>query len=126
MAKRHKTAAIRKVLETSPASTVKEKQAALAAKRIKASVALIYQVKGKKRGVRSNGHVSMDGLLAAKAKVAKLGSVDAARDALTQFAKLMRKRWQEPFVLSICKPRRALATRQCEATFTRELAEKTR
>ena len=90
MAKRNKSAAIRKIVAEQPSATVKEIQAALAAKRIKASVALIHQVKGKKGGAKSNGHVSMDGLLAAKAMVAKLGSVDAARSALNQFAKLLQ------------------------------------
>ena len=86
----NKSSAIRKVLETNPTASVKEIQAALAAKRIKASAALIHQVRGKKRSsTPTNGHVSMEGLLAAKGFVAKLGSVDAAREALNHFARLL-------------------------------------
>ncbi|MEX0677100.1 MAG: hypothetical protein WD063_08500 [Pirellulales bacterium] len=89
MAKRgRKTAAIKAVLAAKPGASVKEIQSALAAKRVKASVALISKLKSGNRKASANGHVSMDGLLAAKAMVAKLGSVDAAREALNQFAKL--------------------------------------
>lgn len=92
MAKRgRKIAAIRAVLAEQRAASVKEIQAALSASRIKASIALINKLKDDTRRGRkaaANGHVSMDGSLAAKAMVAKLGSVGAAREALNQYAKL--------------------------------------
>lgn len=87
MAKRNKSQAILQMLADKPTASVKEIQAALAAKRMKVSPALIHQVRGKAKP--SNGHVSMDGLLAAKGFVAKMGSVEAAKAALDSFAKLM-------------------------------------
>ncbi len=86
MAKRNKSAAIRAIVQANPTASVKEIQAELLAKRLKVSPALIHQVKGRKPS--TNGHVSMEGLLAAKAMVAKLGSVQAAKAALDSFAKL--------------------------------------
>lgn len=93
MAKRgRKTSAIQAILAEQPTATVKEIQAALAAKRIKASAALIHQVKGRKRRSRkpaANGQITMEQLLAAKGFVARLGSVDAARQSLDALAKLI-------------------------------------
>jgi hypothetical protein len=100
MAKRRgrKSDAIREILAQQPAATVKEIQAALAAKRIKASVALISKLKsganGKPRGRKAHANgkangVVLEHLLAAKGLVAKVGSVEAARLALDSFAKLI-------------------------------------
>jgi hypothetical protein len=79
------------VLAAQPTATVKEIQAALVAKRIKASVALISNLKSGKRRARkahANG-VTLDNLLAAKDLVARVGSVEAARSALNSLAKLL-------------------------------------
>ena len=99
MAKRrvHKSNKIREILAANPKATVKEIQAALAAKRIKVSVALISKLKaGEKRNVqkllKSNGEadgVTLDHLLAAKALVVRVGSVDAAQQSLSVLAKLL-------------------------------------
>lgn len=88
MAKRNKSQAIRAVLADKPAASVKEIQALLAAKRIKVSPALIHQVRGKSSKASTNGHISVEGLFAAKAFVKSLGSVEAAKAALDSFAKL--------------------------------------
>lgn len=90
MEKRNKSAAIRKVIEATPAASVKEIQTALAAKRMKVSVALIHQVKGKGVAKSPNGKApSFDQLLAAKAFVAKFANVGAAKAALDSYAKLV-------------------------------------
>jgi hypothetical protein len=97
MAKRRgrKSDAIREILAAQPAASVKEIQAALAAKRIKASIALISKLRpGKRRGrkAHSNGKangVVLEHLLAAKALVVRVGSVEAARSALDSLAKLI-------------------------------------
>jgi hypothetical protein len=91
--KRTKSKAIREILAKQPAATAKEVQAALAAKRIKASVGLISKVKSngkasKKRGHKSKG-VTLEGLLAVKGLVARLGSIDEARQSLDALAKLL-------------------------------------
>jgi hypothetical protein len=93
----HKSNAIRAILAEQPAATVKEIQAALAGKRIKASVALISKLKsgkGKKRGRKAHANgkangVVLEHLLAAKGLVARVGSIEAARTALDSFAKLI-------------------------------------
>lgn len=92
MKRGRKSEAIRAIIADKPTATVKDIQAALASKRIKASVALISKLKstkGRGRKASANGHVSMDGLLAAKVLVGKLGSVEAARSALDSLAKLI-------------------------------------
>jgi hypothetical protein len=93
MAKRgRKSNAIREILSGSPTATVKEIQAALGAKRIKASVALISKVKaGSRPGRKTNGKVPLNfaHLLLAKHFVKEAGSVEAAREALGQLAKLL-------------------------------------
>jgi hypothetical protein len=89
MAKRgRKTAAIQEVLAAKPGASVKEIQSALAAKRVKASVALISKLKSGKPGNGMANGVTFDQLLAAKTFVAKMGSVQAAKSALDSFAKL--------------------------------------
>jgi len=87
MPKRNKSAAIRSVIESNPSASVKEIQQTLLAKRLKVSPALIHQVRDKAKPAK-NGHVSMDGLLAAKSFVKAMGSVEAAKSALDSFAKL--------------------------------------
>jgi hypothetical protein len=96
MAKRgRKSAAIKAVLGENPTASVKEIQSALAAKRVKASVALISKLKGganSGRKVHANGNakgVTIDQLLAAKVMVAKVGSIDVAKSALDSYAKLI-------------------------------------
>jgi hypothetical protein len=87
-----KSNAIREVLSEQPTATVKEIQAALARKRVKASIALISKLKsGNRRGRKAaaNGDVTMEQLLAAKSFVAKVGSVDAARSAIDGLSKLV-------------------------------------
>lgn len=95
MAKRrgNKSAAIRQYISAHPSATVKDIQAALATKRMKASNALIAKVRS---GARSkpkamvNGKSSLFGnLLLAKAFVNKAGGVAAAKEALQQFATLI-------------------------------------
>lgn len=96
MAKRRgrKSAAIRQVLADQPTASVKDIQAALAAKRIKASVALISKLKsGTRRGRKphANGKASLNfaHLLLAKRFVKEAGGVESAQEALQQFAKLI-------------------------------------
>jgi hypothetical protein len=97
MAKRRgrKSDAIRQILADQPAATIKDIQTALAAKRIKASVALISKLKSGKRPGRkahANGKangVVLEHLLAAKGLVARAGSIEAARSALDSLAKLI-------------------------------------
>jgi hypothetical protein len=96
-----KSDAIREVLAKQPGATVNEIAAALKSRRVKASVALISKIKygqkpakrGGKRGrPTANGSmhtVSLEHLLAAKHLAEKLGGVEAAREALASFAKLM-------------------------------------
>jgi hypothetical protein len=91
-----KSAAIKAVLAEKPAATMKEIQAALKAKRVKASVALISKLKagtnGKpgRRKAHTNGNdLKMDHLLAAKVLVGRVGSMEAARSALASLAKLV-------------------------------------
>jgi len=94
--RRNKSNAIRSILAEQPTATVKEIQAALKAKRIKASVALISKLKSGANGAtrrpktHSNGKAdTTEHLLAVKALVAKIGSVEATRSALDLFAKLV-------------------------------------
>jgi uncharacterized protein YdaL len=93
MKRGRKSNAIRAIIAEQPTATVKEIQAALAAKRIKASVSMISKLKATKReGGRkpsTNGHVTMDGLLAAKQFVGKLGTIEAARQSLDALARLV-------------------------------------
>jgi hypothetical protein len=92
MAKRgRKSAAIKAVLAEKPGASVKEIQSALAAKRVKASVALISKLKSGRKSA-ANGiadGVTFDQLLAAKALVARVGSVDVARKSIDALAKLV-------------------------------------
>lgn len=92
----NKSNAIRAILAEHPAATMKEIQAALKAKRIKASVSMISKIKaganGKPRKAHTNGKANgatIEHLLAVKGLVAKVGSVEAARSALDLFAKLV-------------------------------------
>jgi hypothetical protein len=84
MAKRRgrKSAAIKTVLAAKPTASVN--QAALAKKRVKASIGLTSKVKGGK-----NGHVSIEHLLAAKSLVGRVGGIAAAQSALDALAKLV-------------------------------------
>jgi hypothetical protein len=92
MAKRRgrKSEAIKAVLADNPTATVREVQTALAARRVKASVALISKLKRRKpfRNGRANG-LTLEHLLAAKGLVAKVGSIEAAKSALASYAKLI-------------------------------------
>lgn len=91
MKRGRKSNAIRAVIAENPNATPKEIAAKLKARRVKVSTSLISRVKYAKgrRKVTTNGQVTMDGLLAAKALVAKLGSVEAARQSLDALAKLL-------------------------------------
>ena len=92
MAKRgRKSEAIRKVLAEKPTASVKEIQRALAAKRVRASVALISKLKSGTHRTRkaSNGQVTFDQLVAAKALVARVGSVELARKSIDALSKLI-------------------------------------
>ncbi len=98
MAKRRgrKSEAIRQVLADHPTATVKEIQAALAAKRIKASVALISKLKsgarrGRKAHVNGKAPLNFARLMLAKRFVKEAGGVAPATEALQQFAKLIDK-----------------------------------
>ena len=94
MAKRknNKSSKIREVLAENPNATPKEIAATLKARRVKVSAALIsrvkYGAKYEKRKAHSNGAV-LEHLLAAKALVARVGSVEAARSAVDSLAKLL-------------------------------------
>jgi hypothetical protein len=72
---------------------VKLSQSLGGAKRIKASVALISKLKySKRRKAHANGKangVVFDHLLAAKRLVARVGSIDVARQSLDALAKLL-------------------------------------
>ncbi|MBX9791036.1 MAG: hypothetical protein K2Y37_19120 [Pirellulales bacterium] len=96
MAKRRgrKSDAIRQVLAEHPEATVKEIQAALAAKRVKASVALISKLKSgnrQRRNSQRNGKPSPDfaRLLLAKQFIREAGGIESAKEALQQLAKLL-------------------------------------